>query len=317
MSCRLNNLRDSKDLTMDINQTTEKNLLSAIENNRLSHTYMFESDTLETLRRYSMFFALNIFGDTPRNKALLQEGNHPDFYYLSTDETTIKKEDVGHLMHAMNNKPTETEYKVYVIEAFEKLTPQAENSLLKFLEEPPEKTIALLLTIDKSNILPTIHSRAQHVFIKGHPEDRMKELEHLSEAELQTIDVLALNARHVKDMGENFGKLRNAALEFSLKWMNRHSLTLLELKPMLDLCDERRDYQLLLQMVDGCVRQAMHSKLKLDIFTPYREELKVDRMISVNQLTRMLDEIEQANKMIQFNVHPMLAFEGMVIISKG
>lgn len=302
---------------MEVNHTIEQNLLNAIQNNRLSHTYMFEGDTLETLRRYSTFFTLNIFGDTSRNRALLEEGNHPDFYYLSTEETTIKKEEVAHLMHAMNNKPTETEYKVYVIEAFEKLTPQAENSLLKFLEEPPEKTIALLLTVDKSNILPTIHSRAQHIFIKGDSSDRLKELESLSKADLQAIDTLSLNARHVKDMGEDFSKLRKAALEFSVKWMNRHSLVLLDIKPMLELCDERRDYLLLLQLIDGCVRQAMHSKLKLDIFKPYDEELKVDRMISVNQLTKMLDEIEQANKMIQFNVHPMLAFEGMVIISKG
>lgn len=302
---------------MDNNQTTERYLLNAIQNKRLSHTYMFEGDTLETLRRYGTFFALNIFGDTPRNESLLKEGNHPDFYYLKTDENSIKKEEVSHLMHAMNNKPTESEYKVYIIEAFDKLTPQAENSLLKFLEEPPEKTIAILLTIDKSNILPTIHSRAQHVHIKGHSSDRLKELDHLSEADLKTIDVLSLNARHVKDIGENFTKLRSAAVEFSSKWINRHSLALLDIKPMLDLCSDRRDHLLLLQLIDGCVRQAMHSKLKLDIFKPFKEDIKVDNIIGINHLTDMLEEIEQANKMIQFNVHPMLAFEGMVIISKG
>src|SRR5690625_1000257 len=177
--CRLNNLKGSNGSSMNINQTTEENLLNAIQNNRLSHTYMFEGDTLETLRRYSLFFALNIFGDTPRNRALLEEGNHPDFYYLSTEETTIKKEEVAHLMHAMNNKPTETEYKVYVIEAFEKLTPQAENSLLKFLEEPPDKTIALRLTTDKSNMLPTIHSRAQQVFIRRDAAGSLKRRQEL------------------------------------------------------------------------------------------------------------------------------------------
>lgn len=302
---------------MDTKQTTESYLLNAIQNKRLSHTYMFEGDTLETLRRYSTFFALNIFGDTPRNQSLLEEGNHPDFYYLRTDENSIKKEEVSQLMHVMNNKPTESEYKVYIIEAFDKLTPQAENSLLKFLEEPPEKTIAILLTIDKSNILPTIHSRAQHVHIKGQSSDRLKELDYLSEADLQTIDVLSLNAQHVKDIGENFTKLRRSAAEFSSKWINGHSLVLLDIKPMLDLCAERRDYALLLQLIDGYVRQAMHSKLKLDIFEPFKDDIKVENFIGVNHLTDMLDEIEQANKMIQFNVHPMLAFEGMVIISKG
>src|SRR5699024_4098929 len=91
----------------------------------------------------------------------------------------------------------------------------------------------------------------------------------------------------------------------------------LDIKPMLDLCAERRDYSLLLQLIDGYVRQAMHSKLKLEIFEPFKEGVKVDNIIGVNHLTDILDEIGQANKMIQFNVHPMLAFEGMVIISKG
>ncbi|KKK34788.1 hypothetical protein WN59_03755 [Salinicoccus sediminis] len=287
-----------------------------IESGRLSHTYMFEGDAIETLRRHSEYFALSILGDTERNETLVSEGNHPDYFYLRTDETSIKKEAVEDLVRRMNRKPTESEYKVYVIEAFEKLTPQAENSVLKFLEEPPEKTIAILLTIDKSSILPTIHSRSQHIHIKGETEDRTRFLEELSDAELNTVDVLALNAQHVKDLGENFSALRKAATGFSSKWIGNHPLVLIEIKPMLDICTERRDHMLLLQLIDGFVRQSMHASLGLESYRPFDGE-QVQGNNSVKRLAGMLEEVQTANRMLQSNVHPLLVFESMVICSKG
>ena len=301
---------------MNLNENVDIKLLNAINHGRLSHTYMFEGDAVETLRRKSEFFALNILGDTERNGSLLREGNHPDFYYLRTDETSIKKDAVEDLVRVMHKKPTESEYKVYVIESFEKLTPQAENSLLKFLEEPPEKTVAILLTIDKSSILPTIHSRAQHVFIRGEREDRLKDLEFLTESELTTVERLSLNAGHVKHLDENFSKLRERAMEFSSKWVMDHPLVLIQIKGLLDICNERRDYLLLLQLIDGYVRQSLHQTIGLNDFKPYIEVAE-NPVKGETALSKMLEEVAEANRLIQFNVNPMLALEGMVISSKG
>jgi DNA polymerase-3 subunit delta' len=301
---------------MDINESVDIKLLNAINHGRLSHTYMFEGDTIETLRRKSEFFALKILGETERNSKLLNEGNHPDFYYLRTDETTIKKEDVEQLVRVMHKKPTESEYKVYVIEAFEKLTPQAENSLLKFLEEPPEKTIAILLTIDKSSILPTIHSRAQHVFIKGESKDRLKELSFLTDEELTTVDVLSLNAEHIKQLEDHFSVLRQKAMAFSSKWVKDDPLVLIEIKGLLEACSERRDYRLLLQLIDGYIRQTLHQTIGLNDFKPYPETAS-NQIKGEAALSKMLEEVAEANRLIQFNVNPALTFEGMVISSKG
>ncbi|MDI1802145.1 DNA polymerase III subunit delta', partial [Staphylococcus aureus] len=75
----------------------------------------------------------------------------------------IKKEQVEQLVRHMNQLPIESTNKVYIIEDFEKLTVQGENSILKFLEEPPDNTIAILLSTKPEQILDTIHSRCQHV----------------------------------------------------------------------------------------------------------------------------------------------------------
>lgn len=313
MFYRLNNSKDSK---MN-NKIAERQLLKIIENNKLSHTYMFEGNAIETLRKYSKFFALNIFGKTDRNEMLIGSLNHPDLYYLSTAETTIKKEEVEKLVHRMNQKPVESEYKVYIIEQFEKLTPQAENSILKFLEEPPEKTIAILLTINKSGILPTIHSRSQHIHIQGEDEDREASLDNLSESEIVTVNSLALNAHQVNDMADKFSELRKEVISFGTRWIHNHPLVLIDVKKMVDLCDERKDYELLLQLLAGFIRQVLHNTIGLNDFKPYDAKLPEGNEVNAVKLTRMLEEIQKANQLLSFNVNPMLVFEGMVIGAKG
>lgn len=300
-----------------INSIVEKQLLKIIENNKLSHTYMFEGDTIETLRKYSKFFALHIFGNNTRNEMLIDSGNHPDLYYLSTSESTIKKEEVEQLVRQMNQKPIESNYKTYIIEQFEKLTPQAENSILKFLEEPPEKTIAILLTVNKSGILPTIHSRSQHIHIQGEDEDREDSLSNLSEAETKTVNALALNADQVNEMADKFSEMRNEAMRFGMRWIDNHPLVLIDAKKVVDICDDRKDYELMLQLIAGFIRQTLHKTIGLDDFKPFETPMPTGNDVNMVKLTRMLEEIQKANQLLLFNVNPMLVFEGMVIGAKG
>ena len=299
------------------NKVVKEQLLKIIENKKLSHTYMFEGDTIETLSKYGKFFARQIFGNTDRNQMLVESGNHPDLYYLSTKETSIKKEEIEELVHRMNQKPIESDYKVYIIEQFEKLTPQAENSVLKFLEEPPEKTIAILLTINKSGILPTIHSRSQHITIHGEDEDRVEALPHLSEAERKTVNVLSLNATHVQELDDKFSSIRNEAINFANRWIHDHPLTLIDMKRMLDLCDDRRDQVMLLALLSGFVRQTLHHAIGLEDFKPFETNMPEGNDVHPAKLTRILEEIQEANRLLTFNVNPMLVFEGMVIGAKG
>src|SRR5699024_8380420 len=148
-----------------------------------------------------------------------------------------------------------SDYKVYIIEQFEKRTPQAENSILKFLEEPPENTIAISLTRNNSGILPTIHWRRQHIHSQGEDGDREDSLPNLSEAETATVNALMLNARHVNEMADKFSEMRTEAISFSTRWIDNHPLVLIDAKKVVDICDERKDYELMLQLLAGFIRQ--------------------------------------------------------------
>lgn len=290
-----------------------------IQNDKLSHTYMFEGDSIETLKRYAEYFAVLILGDTPHNRELVNARNHPDYQYVRTDDATIKKEQIDVLVRQMYHKPIASNYKVYVIEAFEKLTIQAENSILKFLEEPPNNTIALLLTIDKSQILPTIHSRSQHIYIKGEASDRESRLSNLSDGHRQVVQALGLNSMHVEQLGDGFPELLIQAKKFTRHWLEQDPHALIDLVSLLQLTSERFEYHLLLQIIDGIVRQCLHQTMSLHVFKPFNDIDINDINPSMNakQLTRMLDEVTRANQLITSNVNPMLVFESMVISSKG
>ena len=88
-------------------------------------------------------------------------GNQPDIIYVSHEKpNTISVDDIR---TQVNNdvaiKPYSSRYKVYIINEAEKMTPQAQNAILKTLEEPPEYAVILLLVSNVNTLLPTILSR--------------------------------------------------------------------------------------------------------------------------------------------------------------
>ncbi|MBN1282607.1 MAG: DNA polymerase III subunit delta' [Proteobacteria bacterium] len=99
----------------------------------------------------------------------LASGNHPDFFLLEPEEsergavTSIKTDPVRELMQRLIFKPLEAQAKVAIIDGADRLMPQAANSLLKTLEEPPERTHFILVTPLPHRLLPTIRSRCRLV----------------------------------------------------------------------------------------------------------------------------------------------------------
>lgn len=91
----------------------------------------------------------------------LEHGNHPDFHRLRSEDTQIGIDEVRQLQQVLSYQPYMSQFKVALIEEIEKLTVQAANALLKFLEEPIGDTVIILTTNNLSSVLPTIISRCQ------------------------------------------------------------------------------------------------------------------------------------------------------------
>ena len=88
------------------------------------------------------------------------EKHSPDVSIISPQKKFISINQIREIKATIYQKPVADMYKIIIIHHAEKLTIQAQNSLLKIFEEPPVHAIIILEATDKSNLLPTIVSRA-------------------------------------------------------------------------------------------------------------------------------------------------------------
>lgn len=103
--------------------------------------------------------------------------NQPDIIYISHEKpNTISVDDIRKQMNRdIGVRPYSSPYKVYIVDEAEKLNQQAQNALLKTIEEPPAYAVILLLTTNADLFLPTILSRCIRMDLKPVPNDKIKE----------------------------------------------------------------------------------------------------------------------------------------------
>lgn len=140
--------------------------------------------------------------------------NHPDFYSINEEGETIKVDIIRKLTEKVIEKPIISNKKVYIINDCEKMTKEAQNCLLKTLEEPPEFAVIILISSNENLILNTIKSRCMSLKFKDIDDKELltylKEvLEYgdISENLLKTFNGSIGKAIKLKDYKEKYEKI--------------------------------------------------------------------------------------------------------------
>lgn len=107
----------------------------------------------------------------------IYSGNFPDVSYLerSSGKATIGVEELRDFREDMFLSSTEAEFKFYIIEDGDTLTPAAQNALLKVLEEPPKNVHIIMLVSEADKLLSTIKSRTQYVQLELFEYEELKD----------------------------------------------------------------------------------------------------------------------------------------------
>lgn len=301
----------------------QQQLANAYASNKLSHAYLFEGDDAQSMRKVAINFAkLILCNNDEQCEVKVSTLNHPDFMYVSSEESTIKKEKVEQLVHHMNQLPIEGNYKVYIVEDFEKLTVQGENSILKFLEEPPQNTIAILLSTKPEQILDTIHSRCQHVYFK--PIDKGQFINHLVDESLtrpvaEMLSTYTTQAETALSLNEEYDltSLRKTIIRWCELLLTNRSMALIGIIDLLKQAKNRKLQLLTLSAVNGFFEDIMHAKVEANseyIYSDLSVEIeKYAKHLTYNQLILMYDQLTEAHKKLNQNVNPTLVFEQIVI----
>jgi DNA polymerase-3 subunit delta' len=93
----------------------------------------------------------------------IQSGNHPDIIRVEPSGPFIRIKQIRDICDTLSLKPYEARLRIVIISDAQAMNPQAANALLKVLEEPPARTVLILITVQASDLLPTIVSRCQHI----------------------------------------------------------------------------------------------------------------------------------------------------------
>ncbi len=151
-----------------------ENLDRAVIEQRPAHAYLISGPVhigKTTLAR-ALALALNCSASAARpcgqcrSCQLIAANKHPDVQLIEPDGLRVKIDQVRALQHDLSLKPIEGRYRVAIFEQFEVATIEAQNALLKTLEEPPAYAVLILLTADPELLLPTIVSRCQGIALR-------------------------------------------------------------------------------------------------------------------------------------------------------
>lgn len=214
------------------NYDVKEYLVKSIKNKNILHSYLFlGTEGIGKLAMAKQFakkvLCLNHTEDetcTCKSCTCFNGKNHPDYYIINEAGESIKIDTIREITEKAFEKPILSDKKVYIINDFEKMTKEAQNCLLKTLEEPPEFVVIVLISSNENIILNTIKSRCMTIKFHNIEDKELLEYaksqlgyENISENLLKSFDGSIGKAIKLKDNKENYDKIENLVLNLSNK----------------------------------------------------------------------------------------------------
>ncbi|MBQ6825773.1 MAG: DNA polymerase III subunit delta' [Clostridia bacterium] len=284
---------------------------SALKENRLPHAIIIEGDEgtgRHTLATYLCKGAVCEGEDKPcgncLNCNLIKSNNHPDITIIkpADNKKFIAVDQIRELIEQAVIKPNTAKGKVFIIDPADNMNPQAQNALLKILEEPPENTYFILIAENKSALLETVISRS--VVLS------------LTSVELSAgVDYILENSKHtsediafaLKEAGLNIGK---ALKLLSGKKNSKASISAKEFLRFMDLNDSWGMLSVTVAFEKNrLLAEEFLKELKLLIVTELKLKNEGNR---AKKLFRLYSELSEFEKNLELNINLNLLYCSLV-----
>ncbi len=153
------------------NNNVKNILIKSLNNKTILHSYMFIGEQGIGKKLIANQFAKMILCDNYEGNECNQcksciefdGGNNPDFRIIEPDGKNIKIEQIREMQTKVAEKPVNSTKKIYIIDDADYMTKEAQNCLLKTLEEPPEYIVIILIVSNENKVLTTIKSRCMKI----------------------------------------------------------------------------------------------------------------------------------------------------------
>ncbi|MEY8337505.1 DNA polymerase III subunit delta' [Lachnospiraceae bacterium 62-35] len=314
----------------------KEHLYNAINTGKVSHAYIITGEAGMGRKSLAHAFALTLLcekgGKEPCMKchACVQalSNNHPDLIHVTHEKPgSIGVDDIREqIQDTIVVRPYSSYYKIYMIDEAEKMTIQAQNALLKTIEEPPSYGIIILITTNQDVFLPTILSRCVQLKLKPLKDSVVKEyLMDTLHVEEQQADIYAAFARG------NLGRAIHIASSEEFQDMYKRMLFLMthlksmDISELLEyikkLIDEDMDIYECLDFMELWYRDILMHKVTRDmnlmIFkNEYNSINEIGQKCGYDGFENILQAINKARARLEANVNRDLALELMLLVMK-
>lgn len=254
--------------------------------------------------------------------------NQPDIIYLTHEKpNTISVDDVRKQINGdIGIKPYSSRYKIYIVDEAEKMNVQAQNALLKTIEEPPAYAVILLLTTNADAFLPTIRSRCVTLDCKPAKDAKVREFL-MKQCQIPDYKADICVAFAQGNVGramllagsERFNELKDFTLQILRRIGDIPDYDILqELKPLNDFKEEIKDFfdLLLLWYRDVLLYKASGQEEQLIFQDQSFEIMQQAQKSTYAGLQNILEAIETAKRRIQANVNFELTLELLLMTIK-
>lgn len=292
----------------------KKYLTNSIRNEKINHAYMFEG--IDGIGK-------NKFSEE-LGKILLKTTNLdscPDYINVNANGSSIKIAQIRNLQTDIIIKPHK-DYKIYVINNCDKMTIEAQNALLKTLEEPPEYAIIILVTSNKEALLDTIKSRCEIIKFLPISTNELKSFLIKNGIEENRAKFLATFSR---------GSIKEALeLSYSSEFITMRediqyyieTIISKDLVEILDIPSNMERYRSniinILDLMVNYFRDAMLLKEKVDTNMIINADKlvfvqNISKRINYSQVSKIIDIIEETKKKIKSNCNFNISMQVMAL----
>ena len=319
-----------------VHEQIKEHFQNAAAIGKVSHAYILSGEAGMGKKTLANAFAMTLLCEEEGKEPCMHchackqvlSGNHPDLIYVTHEKpASMGVDDIREQINdTIMVRPYSSQYKIYIVDEAQKMTVQAQNALLKTIEEPPAYAVIMLLTTNPDAFLQTILSRCVQLklkplkdsVVKGYLEDKLQ----VKDVQAEIYSAFARG---------NLGKAIHLAQSEDFKMMYEEILRLLkEIKDMdisqlLDvirkLKDDNTDIKECLDFMQMWYRDILMYKTTKDLnLLIFKDEFSaVKRAASLSSyegLERILEAIDKARVRLDANVNMELVMELLLLTMK-
>lgn len=307
-----------------------KILTNSIQKNKISHAYLIESNGYSKKMDFALAVAkfllcsnhqTNIDNCTKCNIChRIDSCNFTELKIIEPDGLWIKKEQLEQLQEEFSKKSIESDKKIYIINGAEKLNASAANSILKFLEEPEEGIIAILITDNIYQVLETIISRCQVISLnKSQKKSSFTEFSEYPEYLIKLATKFCATEQELKNFVENDNILDqiNSIINFANRYETVGKNVILDLASLWNPYFGDKEKMLFgIELLILYYKDMLNEKLNLPLEIYEKEQENYKKYNKNNTQQDICDKIkillETKNK-IRFNANIQLLLDKLII----